>query len=249
MDNPPTEFSVGGKTAADVFADAPDQNLARSACQADLAGMQIAIENGASVNASGFEGVTLLSWALRCESESGVEFLLKSGADPNTEFLGSSAVVMAARMENSKFLSLILENGGDPDGEQIKAGLPLMESFYAGMIDDNWRNMELLLDAGADVNALPGRKTVPEWLVSFGLFDKGKEMLRRGYNYRLDYYAWIAQEYRFIGDLKQQIEIGKKQREELLKILENEYDVSLPISEKPESAPPLPGMHDAPEND
>lgn len=146
---------VGGKTAKDVF-DPQTAVLAAAACDGDSNKVSELVGAGANVNASGFEGITPLTWALTCHSEEGMRALLESGANPNQkEKWGETAVTVAAsytnKKEESRFLRLLLDFGGDSNAiwdDRTESAMTI--AMRRGIDTGNWENFWMLIDAGGD---------------------------------------------------------------------------------------------------
>lgn len=182
---------VGGKSVDDVFPDPAVAQLARAACVGDAPTIARLVGAGANPNASGFEGVTPLFWALQCESVSGVGALLEHGANPNQMIGGEapfSAVFSAAGRDDPAFLRLLLSHGGNPNAVLDDGGdwTALKAAFFRGNEGRGWENWNALLDAGADINAVHHGTTIARLAALLNSFDRVDELLRRGYRRDLD---------------------------------------------------------------
>jgi len=178
------EHQVGGKAAKDVFSDPALMSLADAACRGDSEEVSTLAKQGADPNGLGFQGVTPLYWAITCENVAGMRALLKAGADPNLLFGGRfSATYQASTYRNPELLRLLLEFGGDPDSFSRQTDdTALMKALSIGIQKGDWRNWELLIRSGADINkSNEVYNTVAVNAVFRGQFGKVVELLDLGY--------------------------------------------------------------------
>uniref|UniRef100_UPI0004669EC6 ankyrin repeat domain-containing protein n=1 Tax=Luteimonas huabeiensis TaxID=1244513 RepID=UPI0004669EC6 len=107
-----------------------------------------------------YGGMPLLAWPIYAGSPEGLRAMLENGADPNvkkayetrdrgTRF-HANAMVWAAEQEDPTYLELLLDHGGDPDTRNPNNEALL---FHAFIKQNQWRNVQLLVERGADVNA------------------------------------------------------------------------------------------------
>ena len=184
-----SDHRVGGKAAAEVFADPQLAKLATSACLGDVSGIERAIETGMNPNATGLDGVTPLYWAQNCGNLAGMEALLKAGANPNAPVADRqfTPVDLAAGIPNPEILALLLRYGGDPNAVYERSPwTALRVAFALGMQEKGWENYYNLLNAGADINRVHKNETIAEFAASLNQFDKVMELLERGYTVRVD---------------------------------------------------------------
>jgi ankyrin repeat protein len=133
-----------------VFPDDGARQAIEQACRGNTVAVRDAIAQGWDVNAPGEGGITPLIYALSQTSVSGVRTLLAAGADPNRPMEGGhTAASLATRLEDPAFLKILLEHGVDPNTRVNDRPL----SFTAAG-QGRWANVRLLLDSGADINAL-----------------------------------------------------------------------------------------------
>lgn len=173
---------IGGKTAADVFTDPQTLALVNAACAGDLAKINALVKQGANVNATGYRDTSALVWAMFCKNYVGIEELLKLGANPNYKMEGDiSAMYASAGSNDPHFLPMMLAHGGDPN---IRAGY--RTALMVAIQQDQAKNVQLLLDHGADVNEHDeGGNSAATMAVARGNFEVIKALLKRGYNYDL----------------------------------------------------------------
>jgi hypothetical protein len=131
-----------------MFPDEWVRELAEVAAAGHLGEVDRLVAEGVGVNARGNQGATPLLWSMR--NLQGFQKLLSLGADANAVFGdGSSVLHWAATGKNPAFLELALRHGGNPN---LVAGTrgetPLFRAVGAQR-----KAIELLLSAGADVNA------------------------------------------------------------------------------------------------
>jgi len=178
-----------------MFPDNQVRALAAAAGQGDAKKIEELVSQGTNVNSQGAKGATPLFWALRNFNIEGFEKLLDLHADPNIIFADSTVMHWAARHKDTRFLKKALDYGGNPN---VVAGQPSETPVFETIGiegSDNRQAMLMLLDAGADINAVTGGKKI------FGMsmggitplmsaaslvrFDIVHELLLRGADYRL----------------------------------------------------------------
>jgi ankyrin repeat protein len=182
------EHKVGDKTVGEVFGEPRLAELARAACEGDVAAEERAIAQGADPNGKGFQDITPLFWAVSCENLRGIEALLRLGADPNYMTEGDfSATFIAVTYHNPTILKMLLEYGGDPNTRDIKSNHSALEQALSlGIQGIGWDNYYELLKAGADINRADDMGyTIAKAAAALGRFDKVSELLERGYSYDL----------------------------------------------------------------
>jgi len=150
------------------FADPQAQALALAAERGDAQAVQRLMKVD-QVNPDvifGQDGMPLLAWPIFTHSPAGLKAMLENGADPNakqlhpaqdtTRFKGrheNNALVWAAEQEDPIYLKLLLDHGGDPDTRNSNGETLL---FHAFIKQNQWQNVKLLVERGADVNAYAG---------------------------------------------------------------------------------------------
>ena len=178
-------------SAENVFHERELVQLARAACEGDVAEIKRAVLNGADVNGRGNEQVTPLVWALKCRNLNGVTALLASGADPNQRVLdGRSPVWLAATFDDSSFLKALAANGGSLSGQREDRNTSaLLGAISAGFEHDYWDNYYFVLASGIDINVRYGPEpgiSAAEKAAALARFDKVLELIERGYDKNLD---------------------------------------------------------------
>ena len=138
---------------SDIFAtDAKSLSLSRAAGSGRTDEIKRLVLDGAAVNAVGMEEITPLWWALWADNFDGFEALLRLGANPNApRRMGLPIMHLAANNPDSRFLQAALRFGGNPDEIDVAAQTTLLYRPIRGGLD---RNVEILLAAGANVNAV-----------------------------------------------------------------------------------------------
>jgi len=127
--------------------------LARAARNGDVEKINKLVSDGADVNVVGKEGITPLWWSAFAQNYPGFVALLEAHANPNFKTKGveaSSLMYFIARFEDPRFLEAALKHGGDPnlvDPDALET--PLFPAVMFHRLD----NVELLIKAGADLNA------------------------------------------------------------------------------------------------
>lgn len=121
-----------------------------------------ALEAGGDVNARAPDGTTALIWAAYNNDAKLVERLLAAGADANAQNeFGTSALTEAAIGGYTGVIGALLAGGAMPDLANPEGETPLMVVARTGNVEA----ATLLLDAGADVNAIElwGRQSALMW--------------------------------------------------------------------------------------
>lgn len=189
--------TINGRTADDVFSDPDVARLASLACAGDEAGLA-RLAGTVNPNFVGLNGTTPLFWALDCRSLRGVEALLRMGANPNLSTGqpgGYTPVIAAASFEDPAFLATLLRHGGDPNAKYEQDGTTVLQrAFQLGLHGGSWENWEVLLDSGANINAVRGeRETIAIFAADLNRFDRVVELLERGYSHDLTYLGFVVQ--------------------------------------------------------
>lgn len=140
-------------------------------------------------------GTPILAWPIHRANPDGLRAMLENGADPNvsraydTRDRGirkhANAMVWAAEQEDPNYLSLLLDHGGDPDTRNANDEALL---FHAFIKQDKWRNVQLLVERGADIDARasPGSTIVSKYAVRGG-FMMTHWLLERGADPTIDF--------------------------------------------------------------
>lgn len=170
----------------DVFGNAPALPLARAAARGDTTEVKRLVATGVDPNTVGQHDITPLWWAAWAENLDGFKALLEAGANPNFRRPdGFSLMSLVTRMKDPRFLELVLKHGGDPNFREAKSSkTPLFETV---MFSDGGRQRELLLQAGADLNAqdVVGWTPMIEAIAARGDYRLVWDFLQRGADYRI----------------------------------------------------------------
>lgn len=220
---------IGGKAAADVFTDPNTLALVEAGCRGDISKIDNLVKQGANVNATGYRDTSVLVWVMFCKNYAGIEELLKLGANPNYKMEGDiSAMYASAGSDDPHFLPMMLAHGGDPN---IRAGY--RTALMVAIQQDQARNVQLLLDNGADVNEHDeGGNSAATMAAALAKYDVVEMLLKRGYNYNLEKLA-IGVNGRVVAPYLMQ------EKERILEMLK-ERGVKFPLP-PPTVAPPAPG--------
>lgn len=136
------------------------------------------------------EGTPLVAWPIYKKSPEGLKAMLENGADPNaatlhpaqdtTRFKGrieDNAMVWAVRQSDPVYLQLLLDHGGDPDTRNSNGETLLLQAHLSG---DQWQNIQLLVERGADINALTTTYPIAWEYSSGGGFGRVYWLLQHG---------------------------------------------------------------------
>ena len=154
--------------------------LAKAAA-ADDAGevRELVQKRGANPNAVSSKGLALIAWPLLRNAQAGVIALLDNGADPNLELSGiGPAIVLAAKSVDAALLRAFIDHGGNVDALSVNREPLLIVAQMAG----RWPNVQLLVERGADINAIAHGDAGDTVLAfySAGQFDKAEWLLQHG---------------------------------------------------------------------
>lgn len=138
-----------GRDAAAHFDDASALELAQAISTDSTSTIRGLVEDGASLGATGKDGVTLMQWAVHENRHAALETLLELGADIEQPGTGGATVLhTAAIVDSPRHLRTLLEAGADPDlRHALTQRTPLMGAV--GLRTDE--HFGMLLEAGADV--------------------------------------------------------------------------------------------------
>lgn len=140
-------------------------------------------------------GIPLVAWPVYTRNPEGLKALLENGADPNARrpeyvdktyddgsggryFSHENAMIYAAQEENPIYLQLLLDHGGDPN---TRNGNNEPLTFVAFIKQNQWQNVKLLIEHGAEVNSstiFPGSPL--SWYAGRGGFEQVYWLLQRG---------------------------------------------------------------------
>lgn len=179
------ETRVGGMRVHEAFSDERVARLVSAGDREDLAGMDVAIRDGADVNTVGKDGISPLMWLLTNRHLKAAERLLQAGANPNYKEPKDnySAMAVAAGGTYPEMLELLLKHGGDPNARGMEHDDPLL--LIAAKYSRD-ANIDLLLKYGVDVNVhRSDNDTAANVAIRLGRFDIAAKLLERGLNHDL----------------------------------------------------------------
>lgn len=175
--------------ASDIFAGAEDAQLAQAACAGDRSSAAAALSAGANPKAVGRSELTVLGFALSCESPEGLRLLLENGADPNQRTDdGLTPMLVAAEYADPALISTLMDAGGDINARSVPDGRSVLQAAYStGTRTGSFEVYRLLLDRGADINSdHPDGGTIAVFVVAvFGDYEEALALLDRGYTHDL----------------------------------------------------------------
>lgn len=134
------------------------------------------------------DGIPLIAWPLRAKNLDGLKAMLENGADPNARLVQlmngeeihfNNAMVYAAKMDDPRFLELLLQHHGDPNTRNSNNETLLFQAFISG---NQWKNVQLLVENGANVNepSIGPSDTVISWYSGRGGFEHVYWLLEHG---------------------------------------------------------------------
>lgn len=143
-------FGSGGRyDVAEHFEDPEARELASAVAAGSESQIRDLVERGASVDATGKDGVTMLQWAVLEGKQRSLKTLLELGADPEQHGLGGSTVMHTASIVRTpEALRTLLEAGVDPD---LRHGVTERTPLMGAVGMRTTEHFFLLLEAGADV--------------------------------------------------------------------------------------------------
>lgn len=200
-DAPSPSASAGGGSlyAVDrVFKDPKAQALAIAAEHGNTAEIQRLMKqehvNPDVIFSEDDSGMPLVAWPVFTLNPDGLKAMLDNGANPNarkpgthskhytdgsggTYFDHDNAMVWAAKQEDPLYLKLLLDHGGDPNTRNGNDETLLFQAF---IWHNQWKNVQLLVERGADINAKSaGSSSLSNYAFS-GQFERTYWLLQHG---------------------------------------------------------------------
>ncbi|THA76043.1 ankyrin repeat domain-containing protein [Streptomyces sp. A0642] len=161
--------------------DVADQ-LVRSADAGDVISVERQLELGAAVDAPGTGGRTALDLAAGRGHADVVRLLIAAGADPEQrvgEYAESTPLCLAAMSGHTEVVGALLDAGARTGAQGRRGWVPLVLAATAGS-EGYPETVDVLLDHGADVNAVMKGKTALDWAAGFGRIPMVRHLLSRG---------------------------------------------------------------------
>ncbi len=162
---------AGAPKASDYFQTKPQLELAIAAGKGQTNKIDALLKSGADVNARGNYGMTVLLWCFLQQNKNAFEFLLEHGADPNIQMeanapdlgevlgLGGTSVMdLAPRDKDTWYLDQVLKHGGNPNLVNPVSKRTPIYWVMLSIRQENLKNMEMLIAAGAQVNFQDGQR-------------------------------------------------------------------------------------------
>ena len=147
------------------------------------------------------KGKTPLFHAMDLEKRESFEELLRLGASPNTICRRGGTVTCplhwAAMAEDPYWLERLLENGGDVDLKLIRGNVFDLPMSFAVSSSASLENVKLLVEHGADVNAVvqspdftavsraANTRNTDKWWKVLYLLEQGADYEKGGYSHRV----------------------------------------------------------------
>lgn len=194
-------LGVGGGSlyaVDEVFKDAKAQDLAIAAEHGDTAEIQRLMKqehvNPDRIFSEDDSGMPLVAWPVFTHNPDGLKAMLDNGANPNarkpgthtkhysdgsggTYFDYDNAMVWAAKQEDPIYLKLLLDHGGDPNTRNGNDETLLFQAF---IWHNQWKNVQLLVERGADINAKSAGSSILSNYAFSGQFEKTYWLLQHG---------------------------------------------------------------------
>lgn len=224
---------LGKKTVEERFDDPNVVQLIYAGLDEDIPSMRQWLAKGADINAIGEGNVTPLVWLTTKHKRKGVAFLLDMGADPHQPITKSySMMSLVVGGNKTSMLKVYLKHAKVVDGRTPK-GDPLV---VVAAFNSRWKHLEMLVEAGADINGhhLITDETAPIISTALGDIDKVPRMLELGFNYNLEDLAESVQ-----GNY---VSRGCDAKMEVVKMLE-ERGVRFPVKSNRKIADDCSGLH------
>ncbi|WP_454830093.1 ankyrin repeat domain-containing protein [Pseudoxanthomonas wuyuanensis] len=186
----PSSESTAPRFTAERYFEGRGLELAKAIDHNDAAAIQRLIQQeGVDPNAIFTDqAMPMVAWPILNKNLTGLQLLLKAGADPNARRVDTkrasgqqrnNAMVLAAGEPDSRYLAMLLDHGGDPNTHNSN-GEALT---YVAYLQNQWPNVQLLIERGADINEglydADSYNTVVGWYSSFGNFDKVYWLLQK----------------------------------------------------------------------
>lgn len=175
----------------DYFSDPDEIALALAVETGNLEEIELLASQGVNLNATGKDEQTPLHWAMLARNKASFESLLKHGANPNQQnsTTGESIISLAAcEEEDSGWLRMVLAHGGDPNlanptDDYLQGG---KTPIFAAIHSRSKQNLDMLIDAGADINHASSFGTTPAmYAAGLNWFDSVYYLLKAGADYRI----------------------------------------------------------------
>lgn len=129
----------------------------------------------------------LIAFLVMYKYPKALQVLLENGADPNARHVlhtydrgtrnQDNAMVWAAKADDTVYLKLLLDHGGDPSTRNSNDETLLLQAFLWGQ---QWQNVKLLVERGADVNARSQGSTILSDYTGRGGFQQALWLLEHG---------------------------------------------------------------------
>ena len=142
-----------------AFSEPVQVALAVAAEAGDLGAIDRALKAGAKINEAGKSQMTALWFATLAKNERAFSHLLKLGADPNApNETGEPLLGWSILNRDLRYFELALSHGGNPNALNTKINRPII---FQAISEDSNKALELLIKAGADINARDQNGSTP----------------------------------------------------------------------------------------
>lgn len=195
----------GSDMSNEKFATQKDAALYQAAAKGDLTQARQLLAEGASLNSRNAREMTPLDVAMVEGNRRAFDSLLELGADPT--WLGDArdtSMHLAAILHDSRWLAVLLKRGFSTEVKNALGETPL----FGALGPDTQDNMQLLLDAGADVHArAKDDRTLLHHAAMIGSFSDIPRLLKLGVDPRAeDQLGKTFQYYFFMGPRDPEVE-------------------------------------------
>jgi ankyrin repeat protein len=180
--------------ATDYFSTPLEVALCNAIEANDLGEMRRLIKQGADVNARGKDNMTPLLWAFPDNKVERFKILLENGADPNVEvesdlntrriiIPGDSITHLSARTTFPEQFLLVMKHGGDPNLVHRRIQATPLHAVIESLASDKSERIQLLIDAGADLEHLSLGATPAMHAAGSGQFGIALQLVEAGADY------------------------------------------------------------------
>ncbi|HUA80006.1 MAG TPA: ankyrin repeat domain-containing protein [Dyella sp.] len=185
-------------SAEQVYKNPKARELADAAARGDVEAVRHLMKdehvNPDTIFADDDSGMPLIAWPVFNLNPAGLKAMLDNGANPNARKAGrifkkfpdgsaidhpeyDNAMVWAAKQDDPIYLTLLLDHGGDPNTRNGNGETLLFQAF---IWHRQWKNVQTLVEHGADVNAHALGESILYDFATSGGFEQVYWLLQHG---------------------------------------------------------------------